>query len=183
VTQPRNAVPRRIRYHYARPGRSVTVYDEWLLIDRPDTKVLLLEGHTGKPFAVNGAVVLDTGAPILWFVFPGQWFDVGRFHRRDGTFTGWYTNLTTPAVIDAPEDWSCTDLFLDLWTPAMGSSAWLDEPEFAEAIEHAVIDQATAGRVAEERTRIEARLAAKDWPPPIARQTDLAHARMLLTPK
>jgi len=167
-------VPRQIRYHYSRPGRSVTVYPEWLVIDRPDAKVLLLEAHTGKPFVVQGRTVQDVGAPIVWFVFPGCWYDVGRFHLKDGTFTGWYTNLTTPADISDPADWRCTDLFLDHWTPIYGFSEWLDEAEFAEAVATGVVDRAAEQHVKDESANIARRLRKNDWPPAIAREVTLA---------
>lgn len=174
-------LPRKIRYHYNRPGRSITVYDEWLLIDRPDAKVLLLEAHQGKPFVVDGRTVLERGAPILWFVFPGSWYDVGRFHLGDGTFTGWYTNITTPPDVTAPADWSCTDLFLDLWTPPNGPSVWLDEAELSDAVASGVLDAARARNVDEARGAIERANQTTRWPPAIAREVDLVAARAILT--
>ena len=174
------AVPRRIRYHYSRPGRSITVYDEWLVVDRADVKVLLLEHHDGKSFVVAGETVMDRGAPIVWFIFPGAWYDVGRFHRSDGTFTGWYTNLTAPANVAHQTDWHCTDLFLDLWTPATGSSQWLDELEFDEAVSGGVLDRAQAEQVRRERTRIAQEVASGAWPPGIAREIGLAEVKQLL---
>ena len=172
------ALPRKIRYHYSRPGRSVTIHDQWLVVDRPDHKVLLLEEHAGKPFRVDGRVVQDRGAPIIWYVFPGMWYDVGRFHLADGTFTGWYTNFTTPPDIRA-EEWFCTDMFLDLWTPRNGASQWLDEDELADAIAQGVVDSTRVARVSEERDRIQGELQKNAWPPSVARTIDLAHVRKL----
>lgn len=172
-------MPRLIHYHYRRLGKSVTVYDEWLVADRPDTKVLLLESYAGKAVQVAGHAVLDAGAPIVWYVFPGSWHDIGRFHLADGTCTGWYTNLTTPAEFKNSTNWACTDLFLDLWTPVSGPSIWLDEDEFAAAVSKGVIDKATERRAVAERQQISARVAAHDWPPRVAQEIDLAGARAL----
>jgi len=172
--------PRQIRYHYSRPGRSVTIYEEWLAVDRPDLKVLLLERHAGKPFVVNGETVMDPGAPIVWFIFPGAWHDVGRFHRTDGTFTGWYTNLTTPADISHSTDWHCTDLFLDLWTSPLGASQWLDEGEFDDAVARGVLKKEQADRVRTERHEIERKVATHHWPPRIVQDINLAEVKRLL---
>lgn len=167
-----------IRYEYRRPGKPTTSYDEWVVLDRPDSKVLLQDTFAGPPFRVGDAVVLEPGAPIVWFVFPETWHDIGRFHLADGTFTGWYTNLTTPIQLGAAV-WSAGDLFLDLWTPAAGASVWLDEDEFAAACQARLIDAATRRRVLNERALIELQLAGGHWPPPIARDIDLAQARRL----
>lgn len=169
----------RIRYEYRRPGKPVTTYEQWLLLDRPDLKVMLLDAFAGDPLRVAGALALEPGAPIIWFVFPEKWHDVGRFHLADGTFTGWYTNLTTPIVMDGTK-WSATDLFLDLWTPAQGKSVWLDEDEFEAAFRAKRLDAATRSRALNERAMIDLQVAGGDWPPPATRDIDLAQARRLL---
>ena len=171
-------VPRRITFKYQRPGQGTTTYDEWLVLDRPDVKVLLLESYEGKHVDVGGHRVLDPGAPIVWFVFPDAWHDVGRFHLADGTFTGWYTNFCKP--VEFTNDlWRGTDLFLDCWLSADGEVMWLDEDEFDAAVRSRVIDAATKQRVRNERALIELQLGEGAWPPPIARDIDLAQARSL----
>src|SRR5437867_13446130 len=101
-----------IAYEYHRPGKGTTVYRETLVVERPDVLVLLHEPHEGKAMEIDGRVALANGAPIVWFVFPDGWADVGRFHDASGTFTGWYTNLCTPVERDGLNR-SSTDLFLD----------------------------------------------------------------------
>lgn len=167
-----------IRYRYRRPGKPTTVYDQWLVLDRPDLKVLLQDAYQGDALTVGGTIVLERGAPIVWFVFPEKWHDVGRFHLADGTFTGWYTNLTTPIEM-AGADWSAGDLFLDLWTPASGPSVWLDVDEFEAAFKAKRLDAATRRRALNERTMIDLQLASGDWPPAVARDIDLRQARSL----
>jgi predicted RNA-binding protein associated with RNAse of E/G family len=172
-------VAARIRYVYRRPGKPTTVYDQWLVLDRPDVKVTLQENYQGPPLQVGHQVVLEPGAPIVWFLFPDAWHDIGRFHLADGAFTGWYTNLTTPVEL-TPEAWSAGDLFLDLWTPASGPSVWLDEDEFEAACRAGTLDPATRRRVLNERALIDLQVAAGAWPPAIARDIDLSQARGLL---
>ncbi len=168
----------RIRYVYRRPGKPTTVYEQWLVLDRPDVKVTLQDHYLGPPLHVGQEIVLETGAPIVWFLFPGKWHDIGRFHLADGTFTGWYTNLATPLEM-TPREWSAGDLFLDLWTPASGPSVWLDEDEFEAACRTRRLDPATRRRVLNERALIELEVAAGDWPPAITRDIDLAQAQRL----
>jgi predicted RNA-binding protein associated with RNAse of E/G family len=172
-------VPAKVRYLYRRPGKPTTVYHQWLALDRPDLKVTLLDPFAGEPVLVNGSPVLEPGAPIVWFVFPETWHDVGRFHLADGTFTGWYTNLTTPVEI-VGSNWSAGDLFLDLWTPARGLSVWLDQDEFEAAVQAKRIDAATRRRALNERVMIDLQIASGHWPPPVTRDIDLAQVRRLL---
>ena len=142
-------------------------------------KATLLDAHEGREVRAGGRVILDAGAPIVWFVFPDAWHGVGRFHRADGTFTGWYTNLCTPLEVTGHR-WASTDLFLDLWQPADGSPpSWLDEDEFRAAVRAALIDDALARHAVDERAAIDARVAAGTWPPLVTREMDLERARRL----
>jgi predicted RNA-binding protein associated with RNAse of E/G family len=167
-----------VRYEYRRAGKASTWYEEWLIVDRPDVKVLLLDRYDGHGVQVEGADILDPGAPIVWCVFPGRWYDVGRFHRADGSFTGWYTNFCRPPVTHGAR-WMGDDLFLDLWQPAQGGHRWLDEDELDEAARGGFVDAATRARLASERRRIAQALSAGEWPPAVARNLTLTEARAL----
>lgn len=169
---------RPIRYEYHRPGKDVTVYHEWLVLDRPDVKVLLLDAYDGAVLRLGETVMLDAGAPIVWYVFPGKWHDIGRFHRSDDRFTGWYTNLAKPVEMHDGV-WSAHDLFLDLWLSRDGGATWLDEDEFANAVRSGVIDSATKRRILNERAIIDLQVSRGAWPPAIARDIDLTQARAL----
>jgi predicted RNA-binding protein associated with RNAse of E/G family len=173
-------VTRLIELEYRRPGKHTTIYREWLVLDRPDVKVLLLEPYEGKTVSVAGTVIQDSGAPIVWFVFPERWYDIGRFHRLDDWFTGWYTNLCRPPEVDG-DHWTGHDLFLDLWQPAGGESLWLDEDELEAAVEDGLINTHTERRLRNERTLIELQLRHGAWPPPITRDISLEQARALMT--
>src|SRR3954471_9296165 len=122
-----------VTLEYLRSGNANVLYRERLLTDRPDMKILLAEPDASRDIRVDGSLILQAGAPILWFVFPGAWHDIGRFHLADGSFTGWYTNLCTPILMKSGR-WSTTDLFLDHWQPANGDGRWVDEDEFAAAV-------------------------------------------------
>lgn len=139
------------------------------MIDRPDCKVLLADRYEGAPLSASGRLILEPGAPIWWFVFPGAWHDVGRLHLADGRFTGWYTNLCTP--IDAiGTDWSATDLFLDHWLPVEGEPEWLDTDEFEAAAIQGTIGEAEVRQARREQVRIQSLVDRGAWPPPATRE-------------
>jgi predicted RNA-binding protein associated with RNAse of E/G family len=165
-----------VRIHYHRPDRGTTIFVERLVRDEPDVKVTLLSDYQEADAYAGDRLILSTGAPVLWFVFPGLCRDVGRFHLADGTFTGWYTNLRAPIKMDGSE-WYCTDLFLDHWLPADGTPGmWLDEDELAAAIEKELLTDDLLACVRRERAEVEALWRTDAWPPPLARQLDLRHA-------
>ncbi len=170
---------RTIQFEYHRPGKQTVVYEETLVLDRPDMKVLLQDHYSGQDVTVNGAVILEHAAPIMWFIITESWHDIGRFHLADGSFTGWYTNLSKPVQYEG-DHWVGNDLFLDLWQPAQGEPAWLDEDEFNSAVKTRLLDEATSRRVLNERALIELQLREGAWPPPVARDMDLQQARDLL---
>ena len=167
-----------IHLHYDRPGKSVTRFDEWLVLDRGDAKVLLLERFDDDDVVVNGKIILASGAPVIWYVFPETWHDVGRFHDGDGNLTGWYTNVCTPMEMNGT-DWRTRDLFLDLWQPVNGEPVWLDEDELKTAVRSKIIDNHTHKRIKNERALIDMRVKMGSWPPPIVRDIDLEQARSL----
>lgn len=167
-----------IHFEYHRPGLGVTVYDEWLVLDRPDVKVLLQENYSGPDVDVGSSRVLDSGAPIIWFVFPDTWHDIGRFFLSDGTFTGWYTNLCKPVQFDG-DTWIGNDLFLDLWQFADGNAVWLDEDEFEDAVTTGLVDTVLKKQVLNQRALIDLQVSQDAWPPPIAKDIDLAQVKAL----
>jgi len=165
-----------IHLEYHRPGKDVTSFDELLVLDRPDVKVLFLERYEDEEVRVGDRVILGKGAPVVWYVFPETWHDVGRFHHVDGTFTGWYTNLCTPIEMNG-DRWRTRDLFLDLWQSVDGGVEWLDEDELEAAGKKGIVDRATMKRIKNERVMLDLQLRGGSWPPPIARDIDLDQVR------
>jgi predicted RNA-binding protein associated with RNAse of E/G family len=140
------------------------VFEQHLVHDADDVKVTLARYGADPVIVIGGEVVLEAGADVVWFTFPGLWHDVGRFHRADGTFTGLYANILTPAVLDGAE-WDTTDLFLDVWVSPDGRISLLDEDEMEEALDRAWLDAPTAARAREEADQLVAAAAAGSWPP------------------
>src|SRR5690606_27691980 len=106
----------RVRIHYRRPPDREDVYEQILVARTAECVVTLLpHARTTAPSRVGGQVILEPGAPIVWFAFPGEWYDIGRFHTADGTFQGFYSDIIEPVSGLETNTWTMTDLFLDVW--------------------------------------------------------------------
>lgn len=168
-----------VRIHYRRiPDREQVFHQRVVEVEGDGTVVTLSEAApVPRPVRAGEAVILDPGAPAVWLTFPGVWHDIGRFHRADGTFTGYYANILTPPAM-APGVWDTTDLFLDVWLPADGAPViLLDEEEFEDARSRGLLDAATAGRARGEAERLIREAQAGSWPPAAARRWTLEAAR------
>lgn len=173
-----------VQIHYRRPPDRLSVFEQELVVDREDCKITLHESPPpDSTLAVGDRTIFQPGAPIVWFVFPGGWHDVGRFHLLDGTFTGYYANLIAPPKIDG-RTWHMFDLCLDLWVPSDGTAvAVLDGDEFDEAVDRGWIGPDTADRARLELEGLIAATRAGDWPPAVVREHDLRRIRSLRSRK
>jgi predicted RNA-binding protein associated with RNAse of E/G family len=159
-----------VNIHYLRPPDRLTVFTQRVLHEGPDGIVTLARGvDLPAPLVANGHPILEPGADAVWFTFPGVYHDIGRFHRADGTFTGWYANLLTPPIVEPGGIWRTTDLFLDLWMTPDGEISRRDEEELAEAETRGWVSVAEAEAARMEAERIETLARSGNWPPPIAR--------------
>lgn len=130
---------------------------------------------------VDGAAVLEPGAPVVWFTFPGARHDIGRFHTRDGRFTGCYADILTPIELqrgpDGVDGWRTTDLFLDVFLSRTGEVRLLDRNELEAAVARGWVDGPTARTAEEEADRLMAAARAGRWPPPVVDAWPLERAR------
>lgn len=167
-----------VRIRYRRPPDRLQRFEQALVHDAGDVVVTYLaHAELKKPVMAGGRVVLEPGAPVVWFTYRGEvWHDVGRFHRADGTFTGLYANVLTPVRMDGAE-WETTDLFLDVWMDADGSVEILDRDEFDAAVQAGWVDADTAARALAEAERLAAAARAGAWPPPHVREWTLERVR------
>jgi predicted RNA-binding protein associated with RNAse of E/G family len=168
-----------IKIYYRRPPDRLDVFLQDLVVDRPELKITLHESTPlSTTISVADRIIYEPGAPIVWFVFPGEWYDLGRFHLNDGTFTGYYVNLITPVELDG-STWRMYDLCLDLWIDPDGNFQVLDRDEFDEAVDRSWIDTATAARACHTLDRLTAEVRAGRWPPAVVREHDLEQVRAL----
>lgn len=168
----------RVVIHYHRPPDRAERFEQWIVHRTPACVVTLLDAATvSRPILIDDAPALEPGAPIVWFTFRDAWHDIGRFHTRDGRFTGFYANVLTPVHGFDGDTWETTDLFLDVWQPAGGAARLLDEDELAAACAAAAIDAATAGRAEEEAAALLQAARAGVWPPSIVHEWTLERAR------
>jgi len=166
-----------IRYH--RPPDRLDVFFQDLVVDEPDVKITLHDPSTiGNAITVGDQVVFEPRAPIVWFVFPEGWYDLGRFHLEDGTFTGYYVNLIAPPQLDG-NVWTMYDLCLDLWVEPDGTFHILDQDEFDEAVDRQWIDTVTAHRARNELNRFVDSISEGSWPGDWVARYDLERVRLL----
>jgi len=159
------------------PGR-VQRFRQRVLAEDGECVVTLLEAaELPKPVRAGERVILEPGAPVVWFTFRGLWHDIGRFHLRDGTFTGFYANILTPVEMDEPGRWRTTDLCLDVWLGAAGGVEILDEDELAEAERRGWADAPTAARARREAATLADGARKGHWPPAPVHQWTLERAR------
>lgn len=174
---PRESLLSIVEIHYTRPPDRVTIFRQ-AVVHRDDTCVvtLLERADLPRPVTVGGRAVLESGAPAVWFTFPGLWHDIGRFHTVAGEFTGYYANVLTPVRFVTPLHWETTDLCLDVWLDDRGA-ALLDEDELEAAVHIGAVTSSDAARADAEARSLMAAAAADTWPPAICRHWTLERAR------
>lgn len=169
-----------VSIEYRRLPDDVRIFEQLLVEDAGEYVVTLLEAaQVDRPVTAGGAVVLETGAPVVWLTYPGRWYDIGRFHRADGSFTGFYANVLSPVEIDGLS-WRTTDLFLDVWVGADGRVEILDEADFESAVDRGWIETSTATAARETAETLALLARQGEWPPDHARHWTLDRARAAL---
>ncbi len=176
----RSSPPRDVHIYYHRPPNRTDCFIQRLVHDDPWVKVTFAQGlAVSRPLVIAGEIALEEGADAVWFTFPGEWHDVGRFHRADGALTGIYANILIPCVFEPGGVWYTTDLFLDLWIPARGG-CWdpdecylpelLDSDELVQAEAAGWVTSATAQRARAEAVGLISAAKKGEWPPAPVRE-------------
>lgn len=155
-----------VTIRYRRPPDRVQLFRQTVVARTPEYTVTYLPGaELPRPVSAGGRVILEPGAPVVWFTYPSLWHDIGRFHLLSGEFTGCYANVLTPVRM-GEEEWETTDLFLDVWVPERGEPALLDENELEEALREGWLDATTADTAKAHARALLAAAREGSWPPP-----------------
>ncbi|WP_420615081.1 DUF402 domain-containing protein [Candidatus Palauibacter sp.] len=147
-----------------RRGSDVQRFRQELLADGPRWKITLqvLDARF-KPVKIDEATTLRPGSLLLWFLRPGQPFEIGAFYHGRGTFQGYYINLIRPPRLQSPR-WIIEDLYLDVWLPEGGDGVLLDEDELDAAVARGELSAAEAGEVRAVGARLLARSRRRGRP-------------------
>ncbi|MXY26825.1 DUF402 domain-containing protein, partial [Candidatus Poribacteria bacterium] len=81
---------------YKRPPDRVNHFQQQLLY--MDDEVILTSQcvRPSAPIVQNGKTVLGDNFPVVWFVFTGLWYDVGKVYNLNGEWTGYYCDIMKP---------------------------------------------------------------------------------------
>jgi predicted RNA-binding protein associated with RNAse of E/G family len=171
--------PRSVTIQYTRPPDRLQVYNQLLIHEAPDHLVTFVPStQIGAPVHAGDLVVLEPGAAAIWFTYPDRWYDIGRFHLADGTFTGFYANILTPVRIEG-DQWHTTDLYLDVFVGTDGRVMLLDQDELDEAERSGWVTRESAAKAREQASQLIASTQAGLWPPENVREWNLERARAL----
>lgn len=170
-----------VRIHYRRPHAPDALFIQRLV--HRDSSVLVSympATPLSRDLVVHGRPVLQNGSPVVWFTFPGAWYDVGRFHLPDGTFTGIYANILTPVRFLDELSWETTDLYLDVWLDHAGGITVLDEDELAQAEARGWLEPAHARAARAEAARVVELAGRGEWPPRVVDEWTLERVRQVV---
>ena len=133
---------RPITIQYRRLPNRIARFDGILLEETKDQLIVEHRVRVRNPRRAFGRVVFANGYLVVWFIFRGKWYDIGKFYDRKGSFTGYYCDIIRPIarLLSSPAETSIiTDLFLDLWISREGRFDVLDEDELEDALAKRVI--------------------------------------------
>ena len=130
---------------YKRLPDRVNHFQQQLLYVDDDVIVTSQRVRPSSPIVQKGETVLGDNFPVVWFVFTGLWYDVGKVYNLNSEWTGYYCDIMKPVKrsmgIDGKLDrFEITDLFLDLWVNPDSTYEIQDEDEFEDAVQSGAID-------------------------------------------
>jgi predicted RNA-binding protein associated with RNAse of E/G family len=164
-----------VAFTYVRPGSHRTTFDA--LLAHADREVVIIS-HAAQPSKQlyhAGQLVIDRGYPVVWFLFKGEPYDIGRFYRPDGSWTGYYVDILEPVQWDADNPHSIeplVDLALDLWIAPDGSYQVLDEDEFEEYVSNGDLTPAQASHGRSTLTELVSLIENGGFPPRLVQEYD-----------
>ncbi len=159
---------------YRRLPDDLRRFEQELLDDGKVCKISLqVVGRETGSISLGRAAAVEPGGTLLWFVFPGQSYEIAAAHDPDGCLLGFYTSLIRPPEVQS-RTWRITDLFLDIWQPADGEAALLDAEELADGVAQGWLDEQEAEQVRDKASEILEACRRNRWPPAVVRRWPLA---------
>lgn len=130
---------------YKRPPNRVNHFQQQLLYIDDEVIITSQRVRPSSPIVQNGKTVLANNFAVIWFVFTGLWYDVGKVYNLNNEWTGYYCDVLKPVkrITNVEGKLDCfeiTDLFLDLWINPDGTYEIQDEDEFEDAVRDGAID-------------------------------------------
>ena len=155
---------------YKRPPDRVNHFQQQLLYVDDGVIVTTQRVKPSTPIVQNGETVLADNFAVVWFVFTGLWYDVGKVYNLNNEWTGYYCDIMKPVKrrISATGKLDCfeiTDLFLDLWINPDGTYEIQDEDEFEEAIQTGTISIELAEKARDTLSALIVEVETGNFPP------------------
>jgi len=162
-----------LTFELLRPPDRRSRFESDLLSVDEQTLVLTHLVHPKHSLVYRGEEVIADGYHAIWFLFKDQPYDIGRFYRPDGSWTGYYVDVLEPVRWQGAEAQTLeplVDLFLDLWFAPDGSYEVLDEDEFEEALRLGHITDVQAEHARRVLHDIVDRVQTGNFPPDVVRR-------------
>lgn len=113
--------------------------------------------------------MIGAGYQAVWFLFKGEPFDLGRFYRPDGSWTGIYVDILEPVSWRGADPTTLeplVDLFLDIWITPEKAFQVLDEDEFTAACAAGSLTAAQDRSACATLARLLTEIRSGTFPPP-----------------
>lgn len=124
---------------YRRLPERVNYFEQNLLYEDKEVIVTTQSVTPSAPIIIDGETVLGDNFNVIWFVFTGLWYDIGKVYNLSNEWTGYYCDIILP-VERTSDKFEIVDLILDLWVSPDGTYEVQDDDEFETALENGIID-------------------------------------------
>ncbi|GAC1465374.1 MAG: hypothetical protein PVSMB7_09600 [Chloroflexota bacterium] len=149
------------------PDRPTTFHS--LLLQCDHRRIVLADrAHPSKPLVIDDVEVIGEDFWMVWFLYKDEPWDICRFYRPDGTWTGYYVDVLEPVSwrgADATSLEPIIDLFLDVWITPEGTVRVLDEDEFKAAARTGVLSETQIQHATDVLASVQNAAMAGTFPP------------------
>lgn len=150
---------------YRRLPHQITYYKHQLVKENEELIVTRAPFKPSESLLNEVPELKDLQYQAIWYVFQGEWHDLGKIYRPSGKLEGYYCDIIRP-MEQTSKGLKIDDLFLDLWIFPNGRYRVLDRDEFEEAVKIGWLDQETAQKALAELENLIGKVDQGDFPPP-----------------